>query len=112
VLLDNQANISVMHPMLLEDVRQADKKIKVNGVGGVQLIVEQTGCLPEFFDSYTSTQTNANVLSLDEVEDKHEIMYLHREAFVVHMSERDLVFSRRDKLYVANWYHIDGWKLP
>ncbi len=104
VLLDNQANISVIHPMLLEDVRQADRKIKVNGVGGVQLIVEQTGRLPEFFNVYASTQTKANVLSFAEVEDKYKITYLRREAFVVHMAERDLVFSRRDKLYVADWY--------
>jgi hypothetical protein len=68
----------VIHPMLLEDVRQADRKIKVNGVGGVQLIVEQTGRLPEFFNVYASTQTKANVLSFAEVEEKYKITYLCR----------------------------------
>ncbi len=76
VLLDNQANISVMHLMLLEDVRQSDRKFKVNGVGGIQLIVEQTSCLPEFFDVYASTHTKANVLSFVEVEDKYNTAYL------------------------------------
>jgi len=48
VLLDNQADISVMHPMLLRNVRPAEKKIRVCGVGGVQLIVEHVGMLDGF----------------------------------------------------------------
>jgi hypothetical protein len=90
VLLDNQANISRIHLMLLEDVRKSDRKVKVNVVGGVQLSVEETGRLPEFFDVYASTHTKANVLSFSDVEDKYDIMYIWREAFIVHMEERDL----------------------
>jgi hypothetical protein len=45
VLLDNQADISVIHPMLLEDVRLAERKIRVKGVGGVKLIVDKVGVL-------------------------------------------------------------------
>jgi hypothetical protein len=45
VLLDNQADISVMHPMMLSDVRLAERKIRVSGVGGVQLIVDKVGML-------------------------------------------------------------------
>jgi hypothetical protein len=50
-LLDNQAHISVIHPMLLKDVRPADKKIRVKGVGGIQLIVDKVGLLDVFFPS-------------------------------------------------------------
>jgi hypothetical protein len=39
VLLDNQADISVIHPSLLTGVKPSEKKIKISGVGGVQLIV-------------------------------------------------------------------------
>jgi hypothetical protein len=48
VLLDNAANISVMHPSLLSDIRRAERKIRVKGVGGVQMIVDKVGTLEGF----------------------------------------------------------------
>jgi hypothetical protein len=38
-----------MHPMMLSDVRPAERKIRVSGVGGVQLIVDKVGMLDGFF---------------------------------------------------------------
>ena len=49
------------------------------------------------------SSTRANVLSFSAVEDMYEISYVRGEAFVVHMDGRDLVFRRRDRLYVAEW---------
>jgi len=43
VLLDNQANISVVRPELLRDVQDAEQEVKINGVGGHQFTVIQTG---------------------------------------------------------------------
>jgi hypothetical protein len=103
VLLDNQANINIVHPMLLEDIRPSPRKIKVNGVGGKQLIVDKMGMLPGFFRVYTSEETKANVLCFSDVEDMYEISYEHRKAFVVHMGEKEIVFEWREKLYVADW---------
>jgi len=74
VLLDNQANISIIHPMLLSNVRKAKHKIKVEGVGGMQLIVDMVGGLEGFFKVYASEHTKANVLSFADVEDIYEIM--------------------------------------
>jgi hypothetical protein len=48
VLLDNQADIS-RHPVLLENVRPAEREIKVKGVGGMQMRVNKVGDLPNFF---------------------------------------------------------------
>ena len=48
VLLNNQANISIVHPMLLKNVRPAPKKIVIKGVGGPQLIVDLVGDLEGF----------------------------------------------------------------
>jgi hypothetical protein len=45
----------------------------------------------------------ANVLNFAAVEDLYEISYVRGEAFVVHMDGMDLVFRRRDPLYVAEW---------
>ncbi len=43
VLLDNQANIGIMKPSLLRALALAEKTVKVNGVGGLQLKVDHTG---------------------------------------------------------------------
>jgi hypothetical protein len=107
VLLDNQADVSIVHPVLLENVRPAEKAIKVKGVGGIQMTVDQIGDLPGFFQVYASAQTKANVLSFTDVEDLYEMSYVQKEAFVVHMSTGDLVFSRLDKLYVAELYEAE-----
>jgi hypothetical protein len=104
VLLDTAADISVIHPMLLEDVQEAERKIRVKGVGGTQLIVKDTGKLDGFFKVYASTETKANVLSFAAVEAIYDITYVCGEAFVVHMPDRDLVFKKGNNLYVAEWY--------
>jgi hypothetical protein len=67
ILLDNQADISIVHPVLLQNVRPAEKEIKVKGVGGIQMRVNQVGYLPGFFQVYASDETKANVLSFLDV---------------------------------------------
>jgi len=104
VLLDNQANISILHPMLLSNVRRAKQKIRVKGVGGTQLIVDRVGHLDGFFEVYASEHTKANVLSFADVKDLYKITYTRGDSFVVHMSDdKHVEFKRRDKLYVADW---------
>jgi hypothetical protein len=103
ILLDNQANISIVHPMPLEDIRPSPRRIKVNGVGGKQMIVDKMGMLLGVFRVYASEETKENVLCFSDVEDMYEISYKHRKAFVVHMGEREIAFERREKLYVADW---------
>jgi hypothetical protein len=97
VLLDNAAIISIIHPVLLSNIRPAKRKKRVKGIGGIQMVLEG------FFEVYASDSTRANVLSFVAVEDLYEISYVCGEAFVVHMEGRDLVFWRRDRLYVAEW---------
>jgi hypothetical protein len=102
VLLNNQADISIIHPMLLSNVQKLEKGIRVKGVGGLQLIVNEEGILEGFFPVYASEKTKANVLSFTDVEDLYDIPYVQKRAFIVHMGDRDLVFNRREKLYVAD----------
>ena len=61
VLLDTHANISIVHPDLWWDVQRADHEVKINGVKGHQFSVNLV---------YASEKTQANVLSLSEVEDR------------------------------------------
>jgi len=103
VLLDNQADISIIQLMLLRDVQKSQRRIRVKRVGGPQLIVNEEGVLDGFFPVYASDKTKANVLSFADVEDLYDITYIRKRAFVVHMSDRDLVFNRRQKLYVVDW---------
>jgi hypothetical protein len=39
VLLDNQADVSILKPALLQNVEQADHMLKINGVSGEQMKV-------------------------------------------------------------------------
>jgi hypothetical protein len=71
-------------------------------------VVDKKGYLPDFFEVDTSEETKANMLSFAEVEDKYRITYLPKEAFVVHLENRDLAFHRRGKLYVAKWEDVGG----
>jgi len=106
ILLDNVANISVTNPRLLKNVRPAGKKIRVKGVGGVQMVVEHVGDLEGFFEVYASDEARANVLSFAAVEDMYEVMYSRCEGFTVHIPERDIVSRRRDNLYVVDWAEV------
>jgi hypothetical protein len=103
VLLDNQADISILHPSLLSDVREAEAMIRVKGVGGYQMEVREKGMLKDFFEVYSSSEKKANVLSFAEVEDLYPISYAPQIGFVFHLRDRDIEFKRQGKLYVADW---------
>ncbi len=57
------------------------------------MIVDEEGVLDGFFPVYASEKTKVNVLSFADVEDLYDIMYICKRAFVVHMSDRDLVLK-------------------
>ena len=103
VLLDNQANVSVVRPELLHDVQEAEHAVKINGVGGHQLTVTQTGYLDPLFCIYASEDTHAHISTLSEVEDKFLVTYLPQENFIVHLPETDVVFHPKCGMYVADW---------
>lgn len=51
VLLNNQGDISIVHLMLLKNIEKVERRIKVKGVDGLQLVVDQVGIL-EVFSQY------------------------------------------------------------
>ena len=103
VLLDNQANISIVRQELLRDIQDAEHAVKINGVGGHQFTVNKTGYLDPLFRVYASEDTHANILSLSEVEDRYLVTYVPQENFIVHLPETDIVFYRKAGMYVADW---------
>jgi hypothetical protein len=103
VFFDNQVDVSIIHPTLLREIELAGEDVHINGVGGHQFTVGDTGYLDEFFRVYASTETHGSILSFAEVEDRFPITYVPRESFTVHLQDRDIVFNRRGKMYVADW---------
>jgi hypothetical protein len=102
VLLDNGADVSVFHPDFLQDVQRESINVRVNGLGGRQLVLTDQGYLPDFFQVYASAQTTVNILSLADVEALYPITYTPCTSFTVHLPERDIVFTKRGKHYVAD----------
>jgi len=75
----------------------------VNGVGGVQLELRETGYLDIFFQVYTSTKTRVNVLSFSDVEELYPITYEPFVGFTVHTPVGDILFEKKGKLHVADF---------
>jgi hypothetical protein len=94
VLLDNQADISIIRPELLRQLRPVDETMHVNIVGGIQLELKQAGYLEDFFEVYASTETRVNILSFAEVEEKCLIMYEPFKGFMMHLPEWEILFRR------------------
>ena len=67
VLIDNAVDVSMVHPSLQRNIMPAEKAIKINGVGGHQFSVMETGYLDPFFPVYASAHTHANILSFAQV---------------------------------------------
>jgi hypothetical protein len=73
----------------------------VNGVGGYQMTVSKKRYLPGFFDVYCHDKVKVHVLCFADVEDIYEVVYQPNVSFVVHVDGKDIIFERRNKLYVA-----------
>lgn len=101
VLLDNEANRSIVNPILLRNLRPADAE--VTGITGASIPISECGDLEHFFTCLASADTGVSVLSFAEVEDVHSISYVRRKCFIVHLPDGSkLIFRRRRNMYVAD----------
>jgi hypothetical protein len=80
ILLDNAANISMIHPTLLQNIRTASKKIQIKGVSGVQIVMDEVSTLEGFLEVYASESTKANVLSFAAVICMKSVIYSLRHS--------------------------------
>jgi len=100
VCLDSGSQVSIMDPRLLYNVRPAQRTFRsMNGVASTTHI----GDLDGFFTCQASKDCPANILSMSDVEDKYPTTYTPGESITVHMDERDVVFVRRDKMWIADF---------
>ena len=109
VLLDNQADISIIDKRLLTNIRKLSHPIEVVGINGGKIIFDEEGDLKDFFTCLVANENcNANILCQSDVEDLYDIKYKQGESYIVKLLEKDLLFARRDKLYVAD---MSDWKI-
>ena len=102
VLLDNQANVSILHPRLLTAIRRAAMPTRVTGISPESVVLRLEGMLAGFFRTLVSHDSPANVLCMADVEDLYRVTYNSGENYTVHLTSGDLVFHRRNKMYVAD----------
>ena len=102
VLLDNQANTSILHPRLLCDIRRTEHPASVGGLSGHTVKIDLIGHLAGFFDTLAHHDVAANILCMADVEDKYDVTYDAGTSITVHLETRDLVFHRRNKIYVGD----------
>jgi len=112
VILDSGATISVVHPRLLTDLRE--QSTSCSGISGLPFELTHTGELDGFFQCHSSPKLAASVLSQDQIEQLYQVTYDQGRAYIVHLPDRDLVFKKRNRLYVGDmrdWDNGEGHHL-
>ena len=100
VLLDSQASISLFkNKELLTNIKTIKNPIKVNGIGGADLIVDKIGDYSWFGTVYYEPKASANVLCLADVAAKFDVTYGDKE-FVVTTYDTTKHFIQKNKLHV------------
>ena len=105
VLLDNQANTSVVRTRLLRQL--TNNMSYISGLSGDQAPLHYEGYLDGFFWCKGSDDVIASVLCQADVEDLYRITYVQGVSYTVHMPDRDLVFRKRGKLYIGDMREWD-----
>jgi hypothetical protein len=100
VCLDNGSQVNIVDPRLLRNLTTSTQGYQsMNGVSQTSRV----GLLEGFFYCQACDDCPTSILSLADNEDIYPVTYVQGESITVHMDDRDLVFTRRDKLYVADF---------
>jgi hypothetical protein len=100
VCLDNGSQVNIVDPRLLTNLRTCSRTYRsMNGATAT----ESVGHLDGFFDCQACTTCPANIISMADVEDLYPVTYVQGESITVHMEDREVVFHRTDKMYVADF---------
>jgi len=100
ICIDNGSQVNIIDPRLLRDLRTTCKTYhSMNGLAETSRV----GRLEGFFDCMACEECPTSILSLTDVEDIYPVTFVQGESITIHMDHRDVVFARRDKLYVAGF---------
>jgi hypothetical protein len=100
VCLDNGSQVNIVDPRLLTDLRASTKVFR--GMSGEAQTLH-VGYLQGFFECQACNSYPTNVLSMSDVEDIYPVTYVQGKSITVHMDHRDVIFTKRDKMYVADF---------
>ncbi len=100
VCIDNGSQVNIVHPTLLHNLRASTKGYQSMNGGAV---TSQVGLLEGFFECQTCEDCPANIMSQSDVEDLYPIMHVQEETITVHMEHRDIMFTKCDKMYMADF---------
>jgi hypothetical protein len=100
VCLDSGSQVNIVDPRLLMNLTTSQRMYhSMNGSASTT----QVGYLDGFFDCQACTDCPVNIISMSYVEDRYPMMWVQGESITVHMDKADLVFYRRDKMWVADF---------
>jgi hypothetical protein len=100
VCIDNGSQVNIVHPVLLRNLRTSTKTYQSMNGGAV---TSQVGLLEGFFECQACEDCPANIISQSDVEELYHMTYVHGESITVHMGDRDIIFYKKDKMYVADF---------
>jgi len=100
VCLDNGSQVNIVDSRLLTNLRTERRTYRsMNGSAHTDRI----GHLEGFFDCQACDSCPTNIISMSRVEDMYPITYAQGDSLTVHMDDRDVIFKRRDGMYVADF---------
>ena len=106
--LDSLSQVNVMNSRFLKNIRPGEGSF--GGLDGNENITEYEGDLEGFFPVQVCDDCRASVLCYSDVEDLYPISNQRGISFTVHTPSRDIVFYKRDKIYLADfrdWINTD-----
>ena len=98
--LDSCSQVNVMNPRFLSNIRPGEGSYV--GLRGESAETNLIGDLKGFFPVQVCDTCAASILSLSDVEELYEVTYIPGVKFIVHMNDKDLVFYKRGKIYLAD----------
>jgi hypothetical protein len=100
ICLDSGSQVNIVDPRLLNNLRTSTKTYRsMNGTS----TTERVGYLDGFFDCHACVDCPANIISMADVEDHFPMTWLPGESIIVHLDERDVIFVRKDKMWVGDF---------
>ena len=105
--LDSCSQVNIVNPRFLHNIRPGEGQYV--GLKGESAETKLVGDLDGFFECQVCDTCAASVISLSDVEDLYEVSYDQAIGFTVHMLDRDLVFKRHGKIYLAD---MRDWVTP
>ena len=101
--IDNASQVNIVHSRFLTNLRK--KRTAYRGVDGRS--APKSGCsvgdLDGFYECIADDNVRISILSQHDVEQLYKVTYLQGISMTVHMPDRDVVFKKKKKLYVADF---------